>query len=108
MMSRKLVVLMPLLLAGCGMFSSSQPAQPVVAESPAEAECRAEAANSTQVTDIYRTVNPNDINSEDRVRNQLAAAREKARQDCLVRKGLRRGGGGVEPLRRSGGINSLF
>ncbi|MBE9603838.1 hypothetical protein IAI18_03110 [Acetobacteraceae bacterium H6797] len=108
MMPRKLVVLMPLLLAGCGLFSSGKPPAPVVGETPAEAECRAQAANAPQLNDIYRTMNPNDINSEDRIRNELIAARQKARQDCLVGKGLRRGGGGVEPVRRPGGINSLF
>lgn len=99
-MIRPLSLLMPvLLLAACG----SSPTPQLQADSPAHAECREEARNSTQSRDYSRQVLIGNPTQEDRIRQLQADAERRAYTDCLRRRGLVRGGG-VEAVRRPSGL----
>lgn len=104
MMARKFLFLLPLMagsLAGCGWFSPSRPAESAIAESPVEARCRAEARQAPEVLKLREQLYPGNLTNQDRVNREMTEAEQKARQACLVRAGVARGGG-VEPVRRSG------
>ncbi|MBU8536538.1 phosphoribosylamine--glycine ligase [Falsiroseomonas tokyonensis] len=87
-----------LLLAGCGGRAAPGPA--ASANSPAHAECRAEAQRAPAVADLSRRVVIGLPYSEDQLNQARQEAEGRAFTDCLRRRGLVRGGG-VEPLRRS-------
>lgn len=87
-----------LLLAGCGGRAAPVP---VTAESPAHAECRAEARLAPTVAAESRRVVIGLPSSEERFDQARRAAESRAFTDCLSRRGLARGGG-VEPLRQPG------
>lgn len=87
-----------LLLAGCGGRTAPTPA---MAETPAHAECRAEARQAPAVAAESRRVVIGLPSSEDRFARARQEAEGRAFTDCLRRRGLARGGG-VEPLRQSG------
>lgn len=85
-----------LLLAGCGGRAA-----PIMAETPAQAECRAEARQAPSVAAESRRVVIGLPSSEERFTRERQEAETRAYTDCLRRRGLTRGGG-VEPLRQPG------
>lgn len=84
-----------LLLAACGG------AAPRPAETPAMAECRAEAERNPAAQAMFSRVNTQNPNNMDRVEREREQIVNRAYADCLTRRGIVRGGG-VEPVRRSG------
>jgi hypothetical protein len=90
----RFALLLPLLLAGCGLFQPREPAQPVMENE----ECRAEAMNAQDVRDISRRGNAENPELMARLRFELAEARLNAYRRCLRARGLP-APGGVERVR---------
>lgn len=85
----KIWLLLPLLLAGCGMFGPKN-------QSP-QAECEWQANTDPKVQDLtLRQFNATP--SDPDLRPDIAVAKHEAVQRCLLAKGLA-APGGVEPLR---------
>lgn len=97
-MMKPIACLALLMLAACGGRAAPEPA---IAETPAQAECRAEARQSPDVAALSRRVLLGVPASEYRFRRDRQQAEATAYTNCLQRRGLSRGGG-VEPLRRPG------
>ena len=85
-----------LVLAGCGGTAG-----PIAGDTPAQAECRAEARQAPSVLEFNRRVVIGNVTSEENMRQARQEAEGRAFVDCLRRRGLTRGGG-VEALRRPG------
>jgi hypothetical protein len=85
-----------LFLAACGGAAAPRPV-----ETPAMAECRAEAERSPGAQAMFSRMNLQNPNNLDRVEREREAVVNRAYADCLTRRGIVRGGG-VEPVRRSG------
>jgi hypothetical protein len=90
----RFALLIPLLLAGCGMFQSREPAQPAMENE----ECRAEALNAQDVRDVARRANADNPELMARLRVELADAQFNAYRRCMRARGLPVPGG-VERVR---------
>ncbi len=84
-----------LALAACGSNA------PRATDTPAMAECRAEAERTPAAQAMYGRINIQNPNNRDRVEREREQIVNRAYADCMTRRGATRGGG-VEPVRRSG------
>lgn len=86
-----------LLLGACGARQSA----PAAPENPEIAACRAEARDIPLSRDIRARLMTTHPAGRAAIEAELAEAEQRAFNDCLRRRGIRRGGG-VEPVRRQG------
>ncbi|SFK19413.1 hypothetical protein [Falsiroseomonas stagni] len=93
---KPLFATLPLVLAAACASPAPRPA-----ETPAMAECRAEAERSPGAQAMFSRMNLDNVNNRDRVEREREQIVNRAYADCLTRRGIVRGGG-VEPVRRSG------
>lgn len=90
----RFALLIPLVLAGCGLTQPRQSAQPLMENE----ECRAEAMNAQDVRDIARRANADNPELMARLRVELADAQFNAYRRCMRARGLP-APGGVERVR---------
>ena len=91
---KRLLLLLPVLAAGCGGLVPVEP-RPVMSDP----ECRAEATSAPQVRNVSREANfENQANMRQTESDQNVALRA-AYETCMRAHG-RPVGGGVEPIRR--------
>ncbi len=93
---RAALLLLPLLLAGCGWFSGSPAPDPEAR--PEYAACRREAERDPQVVALAAQATPDWALNESRLGPQRQTLLNRAYRDCLRRRGLGMPGG-VETLR---------
>jgi hypothetical protein len=91
----RFALLLPALLAGCGLTQPRQPAQPAMDNE----ECRAEAMASQDARDVSRRANAGNPELMARLRVELLDAQWNAYRRCLRARGLP-APGGVERVRR--------
>ncbi len=84
------VLALPLALARCA---------PPPDLSPPQGQCQAEADNSPEVARLIAETSGGSMAQQYIARRELPAARRRAYNACLQRRGLAPGGGGVEQLK---------
>ncbi len=96
-MIRPLLTASLLLLAACGGPRTA--AAPAAPENPEIAACREEARNQPIARDLRARLMTTHAAGRAEIEREQAEAESRAFNDCLRRRGVRRGGG-VEALRR--------
>ena len=97
MKATPVLLLLPLLLAGCGWFSAS-PATPEPETRPEFAACRREAERDPQVVALGAQAGPDLALNQSRLGPQRQTLLNRAFRDCLRRTGVGMPGG-VETIR---------